>query len=224
MTTELPNNRSRTASRYVPGPSHNRTGPAKQIRNRHGAVAITFALVGLVLSLLPLLGPDTTLVLVLGIAFSLLAIAFSVAGLRKDKRTLVGNKGVPITAIVLSVIAVALCVTWFTRAEMNSGASGLHIPLVAGDRHTVEFAVTSTGGATVRYGIVTDQRTETSMPSTDAWRQKASYNKGSYRLTLSADNTSASLNNTITCTMSVDGKQVTQNSGTTIALCTANVS
>jgi hypothetical protein len=61
------------------------------------------------------------------------------------------------------------------------------------------------------------------MPSTDAWRQKASYNKGTYLLTVSADNTSASLNNVITCGITVDGKTVSENNGTTIALCTANV-
>jgi hypothetical protein len=228
MPTELPQNRSRPSSRHVPSASHSitaprRTNPAQPPKNRLGAAGITFALVGLVLSLVPLVGPNNTLLLVLGVVSAVPGIVISVAGLLKARRTQVGNSGVPIVAIMLSVIAVALCVTWFTQAKMASGASGLHIPAVVGDRHTVEFSVTSTGGATVRYGALSNQHTQTSMPSTDAWKQKASYNKGSYSLTLSADNTSASLSNTITCSMTVDGRQVAQNSGSTIALCTATV-
>jgi hypothetical protein len=186
-------------------------------------VAITLALVGLVFSLVPLVGPDILLVLILGLAFGVLGIVFSIAGLLKGKKTGVGNNGVAIFAIILSVIAAGLCVTWFARAEMTGGASGLHIPAVSSDRHTVEFSVTSTGGATVRYGNINDQRIATSMPSTDAWTSEASYNNGSYHLTLSADNTSASLSNTITCSLSIDGTKVSTNTGTTIALCTANL-
>lgn len=186
-------------------------------------MAITLALVGLALALVPLVGPDFLLVLILGIAFGVLGVVFAAAALAKYRKTGVGNNSVAIVAIILSVAAVGLCVTWFARAEMTSGATGLHIPAVSGDRHTVEFSVTSTGGATVRYGNINDQRIASSMPSTDAWTSKASYNNGTYHLTLSADNTSASLSNTITCSLTIDGNKVSANTGTTIALCTANV-
>jgi hypothetical protein len=124
---------------------------------------------------------------------------------------------------MVSVVAVALCVTWYLRAEMNSGADGLHIPAVSGDRHTVEFVVTSTGGASVRYGNIGEQQTARTPASTDAWQQQASYNKGSYLVALTADNTSSSLSNTITCSLLVDGETVAENTGPTIALCTAKV-
>jgi hypothetical protein len=76
----------------------------------------------------------------------------------------------------------------------------------------------------VRYGSLSDQRTENAPASTDAWEGKASYNNGSYLLTLTADTRNSNTDNDINCAILVDGKKVAENSGTTIALCTANVS
>jgi hypothetical protein len=76
----------------------------------------------------------------------------------------------------------------------------------------------------VRYGSLNDQRTENAPASTDAWQGQASYNNGSYLLTLTADTRNATVSNEIRCAILVDGKKVAENSGTTIALCTANVS
>jgi hypothetical protein len=178
---------------------------------------------GLALALVPLLGFDTLLVLVLGIVFSGIAIVLALVALRRVANAGAGNRGISYVAIVLSVVAVALCVTWYTRAEMTSGADGLHLPAVGADRHTVEFAVTSSGGASVRYGSLGVQQTARTPASTDEWRQKASYNRGSYMVTLTADNTSSSLNNTISCSLYLDGSKIAENTGTTIALCTAQV-
>jgi hypothetical protein len=223
MTTDLPHSRSQTPSRYVPKTSHNRSRPVEPPKSRLGAFGLTLALIGLALALVPLVGFDILLVLVLGIVFSGIAIVLSILALRYVAKTGTGNRGLSYVSIVLSVVAVALCVTWYARAEMSTGADGLHIPAVSGDRHTVEFAVTSTGGASVRYGSIGVQRTDRTPASTDEWRQKASYNRGSFLMTLTADNTSASLNNTITCGLYLDGRKVAENTGTTIALCTAQV-
>ena len=59
--------------------------------------------------------------------------------------------------------------------------------------------------------------------STDPWHGEASYNNGSYLLTLTADTRNSNVNNQISCSILVDGNKVADNSGTTIALCTANV-
>jgi hypothetical protein len=223
MTTDLPHSRSQAPSRYVPKTSHNRSKPVQPPKSHLGAFGLTLAVIGLALALVPLLGFDSLLVLVLGIVFSGIAIVLSLVALRKVVKARAGNRGISYLAIVLSVVAVALCVTWYTRAEMTSGAGGLHLPAVGSDRHTVEFAVTSTGGASVRYGTIGVQRVDRTPASTDEWRQKASYNRGSYLVTLTADNTSSSLSNTITCSLYLDGSKVAENTGTTIALCTAQV-
>ena len=223
MPTELPRNRSQATTRYVPRTAHHRTKRSRLPKNGFGTSGVVLALVGLACSLVPIAGFGTWLVIILGISFSTLGIVLSILGLLKVKKGTADNKGVGTAGITLSVIGVAVCVTWLVLSTMNAGAEGLHIPASTADRHTVEFVVTSTGGASVRYGSIAGQRAEAIPASTDAWRQKASYNRGSYLVTVTADNMSASLNNTITCSLFLDGTKVAENSGPTIALCTANV-
>ncbi|MEU4252073.1 DUF4190 domain-containing protein [Amycolatopsis sp. NPDC026612] len=153
-----------------------------------------------------------------------LALVLAISGLVQVKKGAVGDRGLAITAIV--VAAAALLTTagvLLYSTFLGGGESGLHLPAVAGDKHAVTFQVTSAGGATVRYGSLSDQRTENAPASTDAWQGQASYNNGSYLLTLTADTRNASVDNEINCAILVDGKKVAENSGTTIALCTANV-
>jgi hypothetical protein len=139
-----------------------------------------------------------------------LGLVLAIVGLVQVKKGTVGDRGLAITATVVSAAALL-------------SAAGLHLPAVDGDKHSVIFQVTSAGGATVRYGSLSDQRTENAPGSTDAWEGAASYNNGSYLLTLTADTRNSGVNNVITCAITVDGKKVAENSGTTIALCTANV-
>ncbi|MDQ7806321.1 DUF4190 domain-containing protein [Amycolatopsis sp. A133] len=153
-----------------------------------------------------------------------LALVLGIAGLVQVKKGTAGDRGLAITAT--AVAAAALLTTAGTllySTFLDGGESGLHLPAVAGDKHAVTFQVTSAGGATVRYGSLNDQRTENAPASTDAWQGQASYNNGSYLLTLTADTRNATVSNEISCAILVDGKKVAENSGTTIALCTANV-
>ncbi|WIV60352.1 MULTISPECIES: DUF4190 domain-containing protein [Amycolatopsis] len=153
-----------------------------------------------------------------------IGLVLAVIGLVQVKKGTVGDRGLAITATVVAVAALLTSAGLLLYSTfLGGGESGLHLPAVAGDKHTVVFEVTSAGGATVRYGSLSDQRTENAPASTDAWRGQASYNNGSYLLTLTADTRNSNVNNEISCAISVDGKKVAENSGTTIALCTANV-
>nr|WP_225955910.1 DUF4190 domain-containing protein [Amycolatopsis lexingtonensis] len=153
-----------------------------------------------------------------------LGLILAIAGLVQVKKGTTGDRGVAITATVVSVAALLSTAGLLLYSTfLGGGESGLHLPAVAGDKHSVVFEVTSAGGATVRYGSLSDQRTENAPASTDAWQGEASYNNGSYLLTLTADTRNSNVNNEIKCAISVDGKKVAENSGTTIALCTANV-
>jgi hypothetical protein len=153
-----------------------------------------------------------------------IGLALAVTGLVQVKKGTVGDRGVAITATgvtaasLLTAAGLLLYSTFF-----DGGEAGLHLPAVASDKHSVTFQVTSAGGATVRYGSLNDQRTENAPASTDAWQGQASYNNGSYLLTLTADTRNATVTNEIGCAILVDGKKVAENNGTTIALCTANV-
>ncbi|MEV5715754.1 DUF4190 domain-containing protein [Amycolatopsis mediterranei] len=153
-----------------------------------------------------------------------IGLILAITGLVQAKKGTVGDRGVAITAT--TVTAAALLTTGgmlLYSTFFGGGESGLHLPAVAADKHSVTFQVTSAGGATVRYGSLNDQRTENAPASTDAWEGQASYNNGSYLLTLTADTRNATVSNEIRCAILVDGKKVAENSGPTIALCTANV-
>nr|WP_233223612.1 DUF4190 domain-containing protein [Amycolatopsis sp. CA-128772] len=153
-----------------------------------------------------------------------LGLVLAVAGLVQVKKGTAGDRGLAITATTVSVAALLTAAGMLLYTTfLGGGESGLHLPSVAGDKHAVIFQVTSAGGATVRYGSLSDQRTENAPASTDAWQGQASYNSGSYLLTLTADTRNANVDNEIKCAILVDGKKVAENSGTTIALCTANV-
>nr|WP_245589550.1 DUF4190 domain-containing protein [Amycolatopsis balhimycina] len=153
-----------------------------------------------------------------------IGLVLAIVGLTQVKKGTVGDRGLAITATAVTVVALlttagALLYSTF----IGGGEGGLHLPAVAGDKHSVVFQVSSAGGATVRFGSLSDQRTENAPASTDAWEGQASYNNGSYLLTLTADTRNSNVNNIISCAILVDGKKVAENSGTTIALCTANV-
>jgi hypothetical protein len=154
-----------------------------------------------------------------------IGLVLAIIGLVQVKKGTVGDRGLAITATVVSVVALLSAAGMLLYSTVfSTGETGLHMPAVSGDKHSVVFQVTSAGGATVRFGSLSDQRTENAPASTDAWQGQASYNNGSYLLTLTADTRNSSLQNVISCAITVDGKKVAENSGTTIALCTANVS
>ncbi|GAA4537513.1 DUF4190 domain-containing protein [Amycolatopsis samaneae] len=152
-------------------------------------------------------------------------LVLAIVGAVQASRGTVGNRGVAVTGAVISALALLTTAGWLVYQTYFSGgtAAGLHMPAVSGDKHTVAFVVTANGGANVRYGSLNTQLTGTTPSSTDAWRQQASYNSGAYLLTLTADSPNGSVNNQISCSITVDGKKVAENTGTTIALCTANV-
>lgn len=154
-----------------------------------------------------------------------IGLVLAITGLVQAKKGTVGDRGIAITATVATVAALLTTAGMLLYSTfLGGGESGLHMPAVGSDKHTVTFQVTSAGGATVRYGSLSDQRTENAPASTDAWEGGASYNNGSYLLTLTADTRNSNMTNEISCAILVDGKKVAENSGTTIALCTANVS
>ncbi|QRP46697.1 hypothetical protein [Amycolatopsis sp. FDAARGOS 1241] len=152
-------------------------------------------------------------------------LVLGVAGVVQSARGKARGKAIAVVAVVVAVVAALLAATMvlFPSAFGARSAGELHIPPAAGDQHQVDFVVTSAGGATVRYGTLNDQRTETAPASTDDWHGRGSFSGGTPILSLTADTANASVANQISCSITVDGQKVADNSGSTIALCTANV-
>ena len=218
-----------TDPQYPPASArHGRPAPPVTATERRQANARParniFAVIGLLLGVAALVVTFVPNVDFVAWPLGGIGLALAIVGLVQVKKGTVGGRGLAITATV--VTAAALLTTGgmlLYSTFIGGGESGLHLPAVAGDKHSVVFQVTSAGGATVRYGSLSDQRTENAPASTDAWEGQASYNNGSYLLTLTADTRNSNVNNVINCAILVDGKKVAENSGTTIALCTANV-
>lgn len=187
-------------------------------RNYLAFAGLTLGLAGLVVAFLPDVG---------FVAWPLagVGLVLAIAGLTQAAKGTVGDRGLAVGGTAVSAIALlATGGVLLYNTFIGTGETGLHLPAVAGDKHTVQFVVTAAGGATVRYGSLSDQRTETAPASTDDWKGEASYNNGTYLLTLTADTRNSQVNNQISCSILVDGQKVAENSGGTIALCTANVS
>ena len=198
--------------------SERRETSLKARRNYLAFAGLTLGLAALVVAFLPDVG---------FVAWPLggVGLVLAIGGLVQATRGTVGDRGLAIGGTTVSAIALlATAGVLLYDTFIGTGETGLHVPAVSGDKHTVEFVVTAAGGATVRYGSLNDQHTETAPASTDDWKGGASYNNGTYLLTLTADTRASQVNNVISCSILVDGKKVADNSGTTIALCTANVS
>ncbi|WP_328448123.1 MULTISPECIES: DUF4190 domain-containing protein [unclassified Amycolatopsis] len=216
---QYPPTTARHGSRPAPPvtATERRQANAKPSRNILAIVSLLLGVAALIVTFVPDIG---------FVAWPLGAIGLvlAVAGLIQVKKGTVGGRGLAITAVVVSIAALLSTGGMLVYSTfLGGGSSGLHLPAVAGDKHAVVFQVTSAGGATVRYGSLGDQRTENAPASTDAWQGQASYNNGSYLLTLTADTRNSNSYNDIGCAILVDGKKVAENSGTSIALCTANV-
>ncbi|MFJ1766680.1 DUF4190 domain-containing protein [Amycolatopsis sp. NPDC088138] len=217
---QYPPTTARHGSRPAPPvtATERRQANAKPARNILAIVGLLLGTAALIIAFVPDIG---------FVAWPLggIGLVLGVIGLVQVKKGTVGDRGLAITATAVSVVALLATAGMLLYSTfLGGGASGLHMPAAGGDKHTVVFEVTSAGGATVRYGSLSDQRTENAPASTDAWHGQASYNNGSYLLTLTADTRNSQTYNDIACSISVDGKKVAENSGTTIALCTANVS
>lgn len=154
-----------------------------------------------------------------------LGLLGGIAGIVLSSKGTMRGLGVALTGTTLSALAVLLCGAMLLYPSMfgTARAGELHIPPLPGQKHSVDFVVTSAGGATVRYGTLNDQRTASTPPSTDDWHGHASYDGGAPILSLTADTANAGVTNTISCQILVDGKKVAESSGSSIALCTANV-
>jgi hypothetical protein len=193
--------------------------PVMPPKNGLGTAGFVLGLVGLLLSFIPLIGVVAWPLVILGLVFSIL-------GLVRANKGVATNKGMSIAGLVLSAIGLVVCIAWLAFAGAAVSAINndkLHYPPASGDAHTVEFVVTSSTGANVQYGSISDERQEVSPGGTTAWDKKASFASGTYLLSLTATSTTVTADSTVSCSVLVDGKKVAENTGPGLALCTANV-
>ena len=90
--------------------------PAVQAKNGLGVAALVCGIVGLVLSLIPLL-------FVVGLPLAILAIVFGFVGMRRVKRGEATNRGMAITGVVTGLIALVIAI--IAIASIGAAANDL---------------------------------------------------------------------------------------------------
>lgn len=191
-------------------------------RNGLGTAGFVLGLVGLVFSFIPLIGVVAWPLVIIG-------LVLSVVGIAKARKTR-ASKGLAIAGTVLSAIGLLVCIVWVAaignvadeaqRNELKPVEAGQS---PAAGQHTAVFELSTEAPVNVQYGDLGDQRTVVVDP-TKKWRQEFSFAGGSHNLTLSATPVdTGDLTSTVTCSITVDGETVAQQSNPLGVWCNADV-
>ncbi|GAA2794488.1 DUF4190 domain-containing protein [Crossiella cryophila] len=167
---------------------------APQPSNGIGTTGFILGLVGLVISLIPIIGTIAWPLVILGIIFSAI-------GLVRIKNRKANNKGLTIAGLAASVVGLGICITWTIVTAMAVNNVRAELDRVA----KVEYEVTGTATeVTVIYGEVlkTQEEKVTKLPWTKQTENKGALKGGSLVVTNGAKGGS------VTCKITVDGKVV----------------
>jgi hypothetical protein len=175
--------------------------PAQQPRNGLGTAGFVLGLVGLVFSLIPLVGVVAWPLVILGVIFS--AIGF--ARTRSGAAT---NKGLSIAGLVVSIVGLVICILWV--AVFNKAAND--VANQANKTVTVSYDAGGTAkNATVEYSTFSNGNISVSTVTEPLpWHKDATatglFSGGSLMVTAGADG------GTVTCKVTVDGQVKKQES------------
>ncbi|WP_374205735.1 MmpS family transport accessory protein [Crossiella sp. S99.2] len=169
--------------------------------NGLGLTGFILGLVGLVFSLIPLVGVIAWPLVILGVIFCII-------GLVKVKNKTATNKGLAITGLVASVVGLGMCVTWVVIAgqainEVQDKATELKNEWERPAKTVYELTGTAKE-ADVSYGEVLNpkQETVTALPWKKEMEVKGVLKGGTLMATIGEKGGS------LTCKMIVDGKVV----------------
>jgi hypothetical protein len=182
-------------TQYAPNPPHQT--PAKP-SNGLGTAGFVVGLIGLLISFIPLIGVVAWPLVVLGIVFSAVGISKAVKG----RAT---NKGLSIAGLVVSVIGLVVCIVWAmvvktASDEINEEANreAVIVYEVTGDAANVD----------VTYSVFneddfsTKDETVATLPWTKEVKTKGYVKEGQLIVT------TGEAGGTVTCKITVDGKEV----------------
>lgn len=181
---------------FPPPPAPEQPRPAAT-HNGFGTAGFVLGLLGLLFSVLPIVGVVAWPLVILGIIFAAI-------GLHRVAKGRATNKALTIAGLVLSVIGLVICILWtavFTRAanDLNNEANR---------QVTVHYEVTGNAkDATVTYSTVgdngagTNQEQVSSLPWTKDVQTKGLIKGGTLTVGTGADG------GNVNCNVVVDGKQ-----------------
>lgn len=186
-------------TQYAP-PQQTPTKPS----NGLGTAGFVIGIIGLVLSFIPLIGVVAWPLVILGIIFSAVGISKAVKG----RAT---NKGLAIAGVVVSIIGLVVCILWtvvWKKAsdEVNEEANreAVIVYEISGDATNVDvtYSVFSEENAT------TKDETVTTLPWTKEVKTKGYVKEGQVIVT------TGEAGGSVTCKITVDGKEIETNTAT----------
>lgn len=180
-------------TQYAPNPPQQTQRPS----NGLGLTGFIVGLIGLLISFIPLVGVVAWPLVILGIIFSAIGIAKAVKG----RAT---NKGLAITGLVVSIAGLVVCILWvaiWNKAvdEVNEEANreAVIVYEVTGDAPIADVTYSTYGDE-----VTTNDETGVALPWTKEVSTTGIIKEGSLIVTTGAEG------GTVTCTITVDGKQV----------------
>jgi Mycobacterium membrane protein len=192
--------RNNPVTQYAPPPPQQQAKPS----NGLGTTGFVLGLVGLVLSFIPLIGVVAWPLVILG-------IIFSAVGISKAAKGRATNKGMAITGLVVSVVGLVICVLWAVvwnaasdAVEEEANREAVIVYEVSGDAPAadVSYSVFSDADSTTKDEHVT------TLPWTKEVKAKGVIKEGQVIVTAGEQG------GTVTCKLTVDGKEVDTNTAT----------
>lgn len=205
-----------------------------QFKNGLGTAGFVLGLVGLIFAFIPIIGVVAWPLVILG-------LIFGIVGTLRANRGRASNKGLAITAVVLSALGLVICVIWtaaFGKAVSDT-ANGLPAPVApasvadagsgpaaaapsaaASAKHTVVLEVTTAAKSNVQWSSGFTANSQEVLDKGKTWRQTLSMDDLAFTsVTVTAvDFKLGDKDNT--CKITVDGKTVVEQHNSVGALCT----
>ncbi|MEV4602017.1 DUF4190 domain-containing protein [Amycolatopsis sp. NPDC049253] len=202
-----------------------------QRKNGLGVAGFVLGLVGLVFAFIPIIG-------VIAWPLTILGVIFGVVGIVRVNKGEADNKGMAITAVVLSAIGLVICVVWTVvvgaavkdvadglpktaaPAVVQDAGAGAPAAAVSGGEHAVVLEVTTGSKSNVDWNSGLAQGAQAVVPGGKTWSQTLSMSDLNFT-TVTATAVDPQLDGKDnTCKITVDGKVVSENSNAFGAVCT----
>jgi hypothetical protein len=218
---------------YAPMPPSPPMPAPAQLKNGLGTAGFVLGLVGLIFAFIPIIGVIAWPMVILG-------LIFGIVGTLRANRGQASNKGLAITAVVLSVLGLVICVVWtaaFGKAVSDT-ANGLPAPAApaavadagaepanaapsaAPAKHTVVLEVTTAAKSNVRWSSGFTANSQEVLEKGKTWRQSLSMDDLAFTSVTATPVDFKMGDKDNTCKITVDGKTVVEQSNSIGAICT----
>ena len=180
-------------TQYAPTPPQQTAQPS----NGLGTAGFVLGLIGLLFSFIPVIGVVAWPLVILG-------IVFSAVGMSKASKGRATNKGLAIAGLVVSIVGLIICIVWavaFSDAaddlQDEANREAVIVYEVTGDAANVDVAYSTYGDQ-----VTSSNEAVTTLPWTKEVKTKGIVKEGQLIVT------TGEAGGTVTCKVTVDGKQV----------------